>query len=125
MKIQDLYTEDEIRMIQRLIKSAGRRKVNILFSYFLRWLIKQKKLIFTQYEFHYWALRFTNVSLKTVGCWITMLKQRSYVQYVRGGVWRVTIKALYDFGLVDLHQFLGIKYEEEELIRHASEEGNV
>jgi len=119
VRIRDLYTEDEIRMIQQTMKSIGRRKINIIFSYFLRWLIKQKKLIFTAYEFCYWSRRFTDVSLAQVNRWINLLKERGYVQYVRGGVWKTTIKALYDFGFIDLHDFLGIKYEGEEMIEHA------
>lgn len=111
MSIRDLYTEEEVREIQKLLKTSTKGKPYAILYYFLRWLLAQKRLVFTIFEFWRWCRKFTDISMDTTVHWLSRLTKYKMLRRIRTGIYRVENTALLTFGFVDLADLLGVSYD--------------
>ena len=111
MSIRELYTEEEVREIQKLLKTVTKGKAYSILYYFLRWLLAQRRLVFTQFEFWRWCRKFTDVSYSKIENWLDMLTKCKMLKRIRIGIYRVENAALLTFGFVDLADLLGVSYD--------------
>lgn len=102
MSIHDIYTEEEIKTIQKLLKKQFQAKWYNILVYFLRVLMKQKRLVFTSTEFYMWLRKFTNVKQRTVRKGLFHLARRGWIKRLMNNLYRVERSMLIDLGYYDI-----------------------
>jgi len=109
--IENLYSDYEKREIAKMISTKNIAKSTAIFSYFLRMLLKQKRLVFTRREFWKWCKKFTNTSMRQVDNALKYVKKIGWIRELMRGHYRVELACLIDLGLYELRD-LGLLKEE-------------